>query len=224
MKICHFLKCSSLIILTLIVISSFASSNTIEKSTKSAEKSSLKSAIQTSTVKSNLQNLKSESSLNNKKLTSLKPKEEKVQKTLESAKQKDNGQKDHPERVNTNVAAAESNSKGKTVATETAANNFNAENKNKEKKTSALDFFSKTSKSNQSTAGKAFAGFIGGFILFYLSIVLICRTERDSVVETKYIDWINEDVKFVDLNGSSGDKDLVEKKPILIEGIILFWF
>jgi len=201
---------------------------------KTAKKSTTK--ITASETKAYSESSKSGSSLN-KKSTSLKPKdkdeakkgsnnhkEHKAQKPQEAENHKENKPIiSHPERVNTNTNAntnAESSSKGKTVATETATSNAHTENKAKVEKTSAAGFFTKTSKTNQSTAGKAFAAFIGGFILFYLSIVFICKTERDSVVETKFIDWIDESVKFVDLNGSSGEKDLMENidKPILIQG------
>jgi len=50
--------------------------------------------------------------------------------------------------------------------------------------------------------------------LFYLSIVFISNTERASVVDANYVDWINSDVKYIDLNsGSSSEKYLIENKP-----------
>jgi len=227
MKICHFLKCSLFIIIVFLFLIGITNTNSSDKSIKVNEKNLSKMQKE----------LKVVNNLSIKKHTLVKPKEENKKTTHKKDENKkkesnnnnkniknetnNNDKKETQEIKNNNVSErVGTENKSKTIATETSVTKNNSENKNNNKeKSSFKDFFTKTSKTNQSTAGKAFAAFIGGFILFYLSILLICNTERSSVVQAKYIDWINDEVKHVDLNrGESAEKDLAEKKPLLIEG------
>jgi hypothetical protein len=69
-------------------------------------------------------------------------------------------------------------------------------------------FFQNTSKKNTSTAWKALSGFILGFILFFVSIQLICWNERRAVKFTNFIDWTEKDenVKYI------GKENLLNEK------------
>jgi hypothetical protein len=58
--------------------------------------------------------------------------------------------------------------------------------------TKIKDYFQKTSKDNRNTALGALGVFIGGIILFLLSIQLICWNERRSVRDTELLDYYGE--------------------------------
>jgi len=108
-------------------------------------------------------------------------------------------EKDHVQnlKINENILSNNFNKKNK-ISNKQTAEKFNTEslsNSSKNSFTRINDYFKKTSKSNQNVAGKALAGFLCGFILFFSSIHLICWNERRAVRECQYIDCIREEKK-----------------------------
>lgn len=213
MKICHFLKCSLLTLIMFTFLIGLVSGNTSEKVTKNKELSSHKNSASTN---NNNFNKKKEAL---KKATSLftdnKNKDKKGDiKPAPVAHSNNPAHSSQVDRVSTNNA--NSNTKTNVIATATNLVNSNAAN-TKNEKTSTWDFFKKTSKSNQSAAGKAFAVFIGGFIMLYLSVVFICQIERGSVVQAEFIDWVNYKTVFVDLTNGEA-KTFDSDKAYILEG------
>lgn len=88
-------------------------------------------------------------------------------------------------------------------------------NNNNNEKSSVSGFFTRTSKYNQSNAGKAFASFIAGFILLYLSIYFICSNEKNNVFQTQFIDWMNYQVEHI---AGYKEKELKNNSPYIMEG------
>jgi hypothetical protein len=76
-------------------------------------------------------------------------------------------------------------------------------------------FFTKTSKQNRSVAAEALAGFILGFILFFISIQLICFNERRSVKYTQFIDWVNNESNVIYVPFDSKITEIQNEKPRL---------
>jgi len=232
MKICYFLKCSFL--LYFVYLSGIIASNLLEKNSISSDKIHNKNLLKA--FKSHTE-FKNEIGKSSKKFTSFKPKEESKKSHKKEENRNDSHKNENSKKINNenknelenmkNINPPKNSdrvnsgleSKEKTIATESLKNKNGEGNKGKSsEKSSFSGYFNKTSKSNQSTAGKAFAAFIGGFILFYLSILLICHTERNNVVDTKFNDWVNKEVKHIDLGNDAGDKELLEKQPLLLEG------
>ncbi len=234
MKKCQFLKCSIFIIINLslflkitnndlnIKVIKYEDKNSLEINKKNQIESKAKNSISALKVNS----LKTKEKLN-KKL--VRKEEEKTRKNYvkENIKEtnlplNDKDKVSHEIQNNNKISERVHKGNSKTIATETSLTNNNSESKIE--KTSLKGFINIYSGKTQSVAGGAFFAFVGGFVLFYLSILFICNNERARVVEAKYVHWINSDVKYVDLNSGSGsEKDLIENKPILIEGILIFY-
>jgi hypothetical protein len=82
------------------------------------------------------------------------------------------------------------------------------------------DFFGKTSKHNQNKAAGALAAFVGGFILFILSIHLICWNERRAVKDTEFTDYIREEKKCSVLENGREPSNDEKEKVHLVTGLL----
>ena len=78
-------------------------------------------------------------------------------------------------------------------------------------------YFTRTSKENQSAAAKALSAFVGGIILFILSIHLICWNERRAVKDAQYLDYFTRTDRcaFID-NGN--EASLTESRLSIVTG------
>lgn len=94
-------------------------------------------------------------------------------------------------------------------------------NSSKNSFTRINDYFKKTSKSNQNVAGKALAGFLCGFILFFSSIHLICWNERRAVRECQYVDCIREEKKCKIIENGGKIEKIEENLIYIINGNIV---
>ena len=81
-------------------------------------------------------------------------------------------------------------------------------------------FFQNTSNQNSSTARKALGGFILGFILFFISIQLICWNERRAVKFTNFIDWAEKEENLMYKGTDNLGNEKIENKAYIINGTL----
>lgn len=124
------------------------------------------------------------------------------------------------ERLNSN--AENQNMKSNTDSIKSSSTtDLNNKNNNNNEKSSVSGYFTRTSKHNQSNAGKAFASFVAGFILLYLSIYFICSNEKNNVLQTQFIDWMQYQVDYI---AGYKEKELKNNSPYIMEGKKIIYF
>lgn len=86
--------------------------------------------------------------------------------------------------------------------------------------TDVKDFFKKTSKNNQNMAWEALSAFVGGIILWFVSICLTCWNEKRAVRIAELADYINDDKKvvFVDDGNPLSDDKIDSSKAYMVTG------
>jgi hypothetical protein len=228
MKVYHYVKCSLIINIILLI---HKHTNT---SLKSENKNKLKTAKKYFKISALIQNpekkissreqssmdydVNSEKKINEKENETEKHQEHRVEeKGRKDRKIKEENKHSIVTQINQSNDLFTNNDPKKRIYTH--------ENKN----ISINNYFSNISKVNQSTAGKAFSGFVLGFILLYTSLWLIFRNERASVIETNFIDWIKsltlinknslENQNFNSNTNNTNNIEYEESKAYVTEGI-----
>lgn len=106
-----------------------------------------------------------------------------------------------------------------TILKRTAATNENETNQSGNKFYSYRDRILKKSKS---TLTSSVISFILGFVLYFVSMNLICKNEKVNAAEYSYIEWMQNEVEYI--HNYVKSEDLKCYSPIIIEGKLFFYF